>query len=162
MLLLDGQVHHDTHAVPMGNYVIEVGNYVIASPSELGNYMIADIAARFASLVIEDTKPEVKRRPSRKEVRIKRKFIAGSALETAWAIGGAAVAGSLPSLPESTESAGCPARRDGTGRQAARPARARPGAAARSADALIQERPNSATVQDDTHDASAGVSPGAG
>ena len=26
----------------MGNYVIGVGNYVIASPSELGNYMIAD------------------------------------------------------------------------------------------------------------------------
>jgi hypothetical protein len=42
LLLLDGQVHHDTHAVPMGNYVIEVGNYVIANPSELGNYMSAD------------------------------------------------------------------------------------------------------------------------
>ena len=42
MLLLDGQVHHDTHAVPMGNYVIGVGNYVIVSPSELGNYKIAD------------------------------------------------------------------------------------------------------------------------
>ena len=42
MLLLDGQVHHDTHAVPMGNYVIGVGNYVIATPSELGNYMSAD------------------------------------------------------------------------------------------------------------------------
>jgi hypothetical protein len=40
--LLDGQVHHDTHAIPMGNYVIGVGNYVIVSPSELGNYMIAD------------------------------------------------------------------------------------------------------------------------
>jgi hypothetical protein len=26
----------------MGNYVIEVRNYVIVSPSELGNYMIAD------------------------------------------------------------------------------------------------------------------------
>jgi hypothetical protein len=26
----------------MGNYVIEVGNSVIATPSELGNYMIAD------------------------------------------------------------------------------------------------------------------------
>jgi len=26
----------------MGNYVIEVGNYVIVSPSELGNYKIAD------------------------------------------------------------------------------------------------------------------------
>ena len=42
MLLLDGQVHHDTHAIPMGNYVIGVGNYVIATPSELGNYKIAD------------------------------------------------------------------------------------------------------------------------
>jgi hypothetical protein len=42
LLLLDGQVHHDTHAVPMGNYVIAVGNYVILSPSELGNYKIAD------------------------------------------------------------------------------------------------------------------------
>jgi hypothetical protein len=42
LLHLDGQVHHDTHAVPMGNYVIGVGNYVIVSPSELGNYMIAD------------------------------------------------------------------------------------------------------------------------
>jgi hypothetical protein len=26
----------------MGNYVIEVGNYVIVNPSELGNYKIAD------------------------------------------------------------------------------------------------------------------------
>jgi hypothetical protein len=26
----------------MGNYVIAVGKYVIVSPSELGNYMIAD------------------------------------------------------------------------------------------------------------------------
>ena len=31
MLLLDGQVHHDTHVIPMGNYVIGVGNYVIAT-----------------------------------------------------------------------------------------------------------------------------------
>ena len=42
MLLLDGQVHHDTHVIPMGNYVIEVGNYVIATPSELGNYVSAE------------------------------------------------------------------------------------------------------------------------
>jgi hypothetical protein len=27
----------------MGNYVIAVGNYLIVSPSELGNYKIADI-----------------------------------------------------------------------------------------------------------------------
>jgi hypothetical protein len=26
----------------MGNYVIEAGNYVIATPSELGNYKIVD------------------------------------------------------------------------------------------------------------------------
>jgi len=26
----------------MGNYVIAVGNYVIATPSEVGNYKIAD------------------------------------------------------------------------------------------------------------------------
>jgi hypothetical protein len=30
------------HAIPMGNYVIGVRNYVIVSPSELGNYTIAD------------------------------------------------------------------------------------------------------------------------
>ena len=29
----------------MGNYVIGAGNYLIATPSELGNYMIADINA---------------------------------------------------------------------------------------------------------------------
>jgi hypothetical protein len=46
LLLVDGQVHHDTHAIPMGNYVIGVGNYVIVSPSELGNYVSADTAAR--------------------------------------------------------------------------------------------------------------------
>ena len=28
----------------MGNYVIAVGNYLIVSPSELGNYKIADTA----------------------------------------------------------------------------------------------------------------------
>jgi len=49
LLLLDGQVHHDTHAVPMGNYVSEVGNYVIATPSDLGNYMSADIRAHRAA-----------------------------------------------------------------------------------------------------------------
>ena len=43
MLLLDGQIHHDTHAVPMGNYVIEVGNYVIVTRSEVGNYVSADM-----------------------------------------------------------------------------------------------------------------------
>ena len=42
MLLLDGQVHHDTHVIPMGNYVSEVGNYLSARPSDLGNYVSAD------------------------------------------------------------------------------------------------------------------------
>jgi hypothetical protein len=42
LLLLDGQIHPDTHALPMGNYVIGVGNYVIVSPSQVGNYKIAD------------------------------------------------------------------------------------------------------------------------
>jgi hypothetical protein len=36
LLLLDGQVHHDTHVIPMGNYVSEVGNYVSASRSNRG------------------------------------------------------------------------------------------------------------------------------
>ena len=40
---LDGQVHHDTRALPMGNYVIAVGNHVIViGCSELGNYLSAD------------------------------------------------------------------------------------------------------------------------
>jgi hypothetical protein len=30
----------------MGNYVIGVGNYLSATPSELGNYMSADTPAR--------------------------------------------------------------------------------------------------------------------
>jgi hypothetical protein len=36
LLLLDGQVHHDTHPIPMGNYVIEVGNYESATRSTRG------------------------------------------------------------------------------------------------------------------------------
>jgi hypothetical protein len=47
--LLDGQVHPDTHAIPMGNYVIRVGNYVSASPSDLGNYVSADSPHRLTS-----------------------------------------------------------------------------------------------------------------
>jgi hypothetical protein len=43
LLLLDGQVHHDTHVIPLGNYVSEAGNYVSANPSDLGNYVSADI-----------------------------------------------------------------------------------------------------------------------
>ncbi len=46
MPLLDGQVHHDTHAVPKGNYVIAVGISLIVSPSEVGNCVIADKRVR--------------------------------------------------------------------------------------------------------------------
>ena len=36
----------DTHALPMENYVIAgMGNYVIADPTNLGNFMIADTTA---------------------------------------------------------------------------------------------------------------------
>jgi hypothetical protein len=42
LLLLDGQVHHDTHLIPIGNYVIEVGKYVSVTRSNLGNYVSAD------------------------------------------------------------------------------------------------------------------------
>jgi hypothetical protein len=58
------------------------------------------VAARYSSLALEATKPEVKRRrPSRKEVRMNKRLIAGSALETAWVISAGVVSGSLPSLP---------------------------------------------------------------
>ncbi len=42
LLLRDGQVHPDTHVIPMGNYVIRVGNYVSADRSTMGNYVSAD------------------------------------------------------------------------------------------------------------------------
>lgn len=29
-------------SIPMGNYVTEVGNYVIVTPVKVGNYVIAD------------------------------------------------------------------------------------------------------------------------
>ena len=50
MHLLDGQVHHDTHPIPMGNYVSAVGNYVSVNPSDLGNYVSADKGFEFAPL----------------------------------------------------------------------------------------------------------------
>jgi hypothetical protein len=53
LLLLDGQIHPDTHALPMGNYVIGVGNYVIVSPSQVGNYKIADKLTLIS--VVEDS-----------------------------------------------------------------------------------------------------------
>ena len=38
----------------MGNYVSEVGNYVIVSPSELGNYVSADtLGGSWAALASE-------------------------------------------------------------------------------------------------------------
>ena len=43
---LDGQVHHDTHVLPMGNYVIEVGKSLISSASQVGNYKIVHTANR--------------------------------------------------------------------------------------------------------------------
>jgi hypothetical protein len=63
LLLLDGQVHHDTHAIPMGNYVIEAGNYVIATPSQLGNCVIADTALHnyLASIFTASGRPDRKR-----------------------------------------------------------------------------------------------------
>jgi len=57
LLLLDGQVHHDTHAIPMGNYVIEAGNYVIATPSQLGNCMIADTRQRHPPNRLQSREP---------------------------------------------------------------------------------------------------------
>jgi hypothetical protein len=64
--LLDGQVHHDTHAAPMGNYVIEVGDYQIVSPSELGNYKIADTlrCIRTSATVMRHTFGKACRTPS--------------------------------------------------------------------------------------------------
>ncbi|MGH3382656.1 MAG: protein kinase domain-containing protein, partial [Actinoallomurus sp.] len=41
----------------MGNYVIGVGNYVIVSPSELGNYMIADRPGVLPIWDMDDTRP---------------------------------------------------------------------------------------------------------
>jgi hypothetical protein len=41
--LPDGQVHHDTHVVPMRNYVIAAGNYVIVTCLPVGNYVSADM-----------------------------------------------------------------------------------------------------------------------
>jgi hypothetical protein len=42
--LPDDQARTDTHAIPMGNYVIlPVRNYVLTSAPQLGNYVIADI-----------------------------------------------------------------------------------------------------------------------
>jgi hypothetical protein len=43
---LEDHTRYTTHVIPMGNYVIAgVGNYVIVNPSNLGNYVIADIVS---------------------------------------------------------------------------------------------------------------------
>jgi hypothetical protein len=57
------------------------------------------VAARFASLVLETPKPEVKRRSDRKEVRMNGKLVAGSLLETAWAISVSVLASRLLPSP---------------------------------------------------------------
>jgi hypothetical protein len=57
------------------------------------------VAARFASLVLETPKPEVKRRSGRKEVRMNGKLVAGSLLETAWAISVSVLASRLLPSP---------------------------------------------------------------
>lgn len=36
MLLFDGQVHYDTHAIPMGNYVIAFGHQAVSPSSDMG------------------------------------------------------------------------------------------------------------------------------
>ena len=64
MLLLDGQVHHDTHVIPMGNYVIGVGNYVIVTSSNVGNYVSADnqaiaLVIRVIGFVAESLRPSL-------------------------------------------------------------------------------------------------------
>jgi hypothetical protein len=46
LLLLDGQVHHDTHVIPKGNYVSGVGNYVSVTRSNVENYVSADNGVR--------------------------------------------------------------------------------------------------------------------
>jgi hypothetical protein len=52
LLFSDGQVHHDTHVIPLGNNVTRrLGNYVLTSRSRLGNYVIADTTQHAASLV---------------------------------------------------------------------------------------------------------------
>ena len=56
------------------------------------------VVVRSASLVLGEAEPEVKRQPSRKEVRMNGRLVASSTLETAWAIGASVLAGYLPLL----------------------------------------------------------------
>ena len=57
------------------------------------------VAARSESLALETATPKIKRRSSRKEVCMTRRSIAGSALETAWAVGVSAIVAAPPSFP---------------------------------------------------------------
>jgi hypothetical protein len=57
------------------------------------------VVARFASLVLETPKPEVKRRSDRKEVRMNGKLVADSLLGTAWAISVSVLASMLLPFP---------------------------------------------------------------
>jgi hypothetical protein len=99
LLVLDGQVHHDTHPIPMGNYVSEVGNYVSVSHSELGNYVSADIEAAGGShrhsgrAELLPQKKGPRRRPQLSEVN----GTLGTAIQVpgATAIGGSSEVGSV-------------------------------------------------------------------
>ena len=57
------------------------------------------IVVRSASLVLEAEGPQVKRQRLGKEIQMNAKLVAGSALETAWAITAGIAAGSLPPSP---------------------------------------------------------------
>jgi hypothetical protein len=57
------------------------------------------VGARSASLVLETPKPEVKRRSDRKEVCMNGKLVAGSLLETAWAVSVSVLASMLLPFP---------------------------------------------------------------
>jgi hypothetical protein len=62
-------------------------------------FAVSLVAVRSASLVLEEGKPVVKRRPRGKGVAVNARLIAGSMLETAWAVGVGALAGVSPPLP---------------------------------------------------------------
>lgn len=57
------------------------------------------VAARSESLALETATPKIKRQSSRKEACMTRRSIAGSALETVWAVCVSEIAAALPSFP---------------------------------------------------------------
>lgn len=71
----------------MGNYVIGVGNYVIATPSELGNYKIADtdFTNKLADVIKAwaTGKPRYTALPTNAELAADLDFVT---TETAWTI----------------------------------------------------------------------------